>query len=147
MAYKTPSKAAFRNRKRFHATQKSNSESISDWFKRLQKFIGDCDFDEIYDSMLIDKFLSGLNENDFEKISLVPVWTVDELILVAIGNAHIFNTKDTKPSNGNLEIRDIDSNVENDENHGNANKIKSVNIKSEDFTVSRCLNEMLSIFE
>lgn len=93
MVYRTPSIGVFRNRKRFHATQKTNSESISDWFKRLQKFINNCDFDCISDYVLIDKFISGLNDTEFEKISQVPNWTIEELILVVIGNAHIFNTK------------------------------------------------------
>ncbi|KAJ6649605.1 Zinc finger protein [Pseudolycoriella hygida] len=96
MEYQTPRATIFLNRKRFHATQKSITESISDWFKRLQEFVNNCEFKQIADYMLIDKFISGLSETDFEKISKVPIWTVDELILVVIGNAHIFTCKEVK---------------------------------------------------
>lgn len=129
MAYKTPTKIAFQNRKRFHATQKSNNETISDWFKRLQKCTGDCDFGQIYDCMLIDKFFSGLTESDFEKISQVPVWTVEELILVAIGNAHIFNTKDAKQTNGNSQLQESSTNDRINDNENNEHD--RFNIKSE----------------
>lgn len=93
MSYDTPSMAIFQNRKRFHAIQKSPSESTSTWFKRLQTSIGHCAFSRISDYMLIDKFVSGLSETDFETISQIPTWTIDELILVVIGSAHIFDSK------------------------------------------------------
>lgn len=96
IVYQTPSPTAFQSRRQFHAAQKSLHESISDWFKRLQKFIGNCDFEHVSDYMLIDKFISGLSESDFEKITPLPFWTVEELVLVVIGNAHIFNTKEFK---------------------------------------------------
>lgn len=95
--YKTPTVAAFHHRQQFHATQKVLNESISDWFKRLQNYVTKCEFEQISDYMLIDKFVSGLNDTDFEKISQVATWTAEELVLVVIGNAHIFK---------NLPIKD-----------------------------------------
>lgn len=105
IVYKTPTITAYHNRRQFHATQKSQNESISDWFKRLQNCVVQCDFEHISDYMLIDKFVSGLNETDFEKISQVQTWTADELVLVVIGNAHIFKhltvrEHEEEPANG-----------------------------------------------
>ncbi|KAJ6649606.1 hypothetical protein Bhyg_04844 [Pseudolycoriella hygida] len=94
MEYQTPCVTTFHNRKRFHATQKSLSESISEWFKRLQTIVNNCEFKQFADFMLMDKFMSGLSETDFEKISKVPIWTVDELILMVIGNAHTSASKE-----------------------------------------------------
>lgn len=113
LAYKTPSQNSFHKRKQFHALQKDETESISDWFKHLQVFITKCEFDSMSDYMLIDKFVSGLNEMDFEKISKVASWTLQDLILVVIGNGHIFSTKQTK------------------EKKQSPNDIASVHIKSE----------------
>lgn len=96
LVYRTPTAAAFYKRKQFHATRKQHTESISDWFKRLQQFIANCEFDCISEYMLIDKFVSGLNEMDFEKISKVATWTLQDLVLVVIGNEHIFNVKHIK---------------------------------------------------
>lgn len=131
MVYKTPSIEAFRNRKRFHATQKTHSESTSDWFKRLQKCLNNCNFDYISDYMLIDKFLSGLNETEFEKMLQVPNWTIDELILVVIGNAHIFNTKAC--TNAKLPSK---TGVTDATNQNNKDDNERFHIKSEDMTVS-----------
>lgn len=89
--YNTPSTVAFHYRQQFHAMQKQDDDTTLDWFKRLQHSVEKCEFDHMLsDYMLIDKFVSGLNDYDFEKISKVPTWTTDELVLVVIGNAHIF---------------------------------------------------------
>lgn len=119
ITYKTPTIDIFDNRRQFHATQKTQSESISDWFNRLQKFAAKCQFENVSDFMLIDKFVSGLSECDFEKIAQVASWTVDELVLVVIGNTHIFK--------GNLsaECREIDE-----------NETAFIQIKCEDIIVS-----------
>lgn len=101
IVYKTPSNEVFHHRQQFHATQKTPNESILDWYKRLQKVINRCEFENVTDYMLIDKFVSGLGDADFEKISQVTTWTIDELILVVIGNAHIFKNsaaKECKPT-------------------------------------------------
>lgn len=105
--YQTPTVAAFQKRKLFHATRKEHTESISDWFKRVQQFIIKCEFDGMSEYMLIDKFVSGLNEMDFHKIAKVPNWTLQDLILVVIGNEHIFKTmqtKDNQPQDYNPSI-------------------------------------------
>lgn len=96
--YQTPTVAAFHKRKVFHATRKEHSESISDWFKRVQQFITKCEFDCMTEYMLIDKFVSGLNDIDFQKIAKVANWTLQDIILVVIGNEHIFKTTQTKDS-------------------------------------------------
>lgn len=96
LVYKTPTVAAFKKRKLFHASQKEHTESTSDWFKRLQQSITKCEYDLIVEYILIDKFVSALDEIDFQKISQVPSWTLQDLILVVIGNEHIFNKIQTK---------------------------------------------------
>lgn len=90
IVYKTPSTVAFHRRQQFHAAQKNPSETISDWFMRLQLFIDKCEFESVCDYMLIEKFISGLSDEDFEKISQVPTWTTEDLVLVVIGNPQIF---------------------------------------------------------
>lgn len=107
--YDTPSMTIFQNRKRFHATQKSPSESTSNWFKRLQNYIEHCAFSRISDYVLIDKFVSGLSETDFETISRIPTWTIDELILVVIGSAHIFDSKPVTEYNRQEKVASHDT--------------------------------------
>lgn len=90
--YQTPSTAAFQSRRQFHATHKTQSETIPDWFKRLQHLTSKCEFENVSDYMLIDKFISGLNDNDFNRLSQVAAWTTEEMVLVVIGNSHIFRS-------------------------------------------------------
>lgn len=96
IVYKTPSRSIFQNRQQFHAAQKTNDESTSDWFKRLQQIIGICEFETIAEYMLIDKFVSGLSNSDFEKISQVLSWSLEELVLLVLGNSHVFKTNANK---------------------------------------------------
>ncbi|WP_230132599.1 hypothetical protein, partial [Campylobacter jejuni] len=63
--YKTPSHLAFNCRKIFHAMEKNPTEDLEQWFFRIQSVITDCDFDNFSDFMLIEKFISGLNEKTF----------------------------------------------------------------------------------
>ncbi|XP_031623087.1 zinc finger protein 420-like [Contarinia nasturtii] len=115
IVYKTPSTGAFHYRKQFHATQKPQSECISDWFKRLQNSIEKCEFERFSDYMLIDKFVSGLNDSDFDKISQVSTWTTEELILVVIGNAHIFRNLSMNSAENNDGIEIVDIQIKNEE--------------------------------
>lgn len=105
IAYETPSTAAFHSRRQFHAAQKTQNEPISDWFKRLQWLNNKCDFRSVTDYMLIDKFVSGLGDDDFNKISKVATWTAEELILVVIGNPHIFKSTASKEDEHSDDIK------------------------------------------
>lgn len=108
IVYETPSVTAFHNRRQFHAAQKTQNESISDWFKRLQKLNNRCNFQKVTDYMLIDKFVSGLSDDDFSKISKVAAWTAQEMILVVIGNAHIFKTTSSKDDDEDIQSNNIE---------------------------------------
>lgn len=108
IVYETPSTVAFHSRREFHAAQKIQNESISDWFKRLQNLNKKCSFQNCADYMFIDKFVSGLSDDDFNKLSKVVAWTVEELILVVIGNPHIFKTTLSKPDDHD-QLKDIQS--------------------------------------
>lgn len=107
IVYKTPSTAVFHNRQQFHATHKVPSETTSDWFKRLQLFIEKCEFESLSEYMLIEKFISGLNDEDFQKISQVSTWTTEELVLVVIGNPHIFKNNCFRENHKSVNVGDI----------------------------------------
>lgn len=126
LVYRTPTVAAFKKRKLFHAIQKEHAETISDWFKRLQQSIPDCEYDLTAECILIDKFVSGLDEMDFQKISQVASWTLEDLILVVIGNTHIFSKfviKDSQPQ-----------------------EIANVNVKSEAVSSKNCVDLQSYLF-
>lgn len=126
LVYRTPTVSAFKKRKLFHAIQKEHAETISDWFKRLQQSITDCEYDLTAECILIDKFVSGLDELDFQKISQVASWTLEDLILVVIGNTHIFSK---------FVIKDSQS-----------QEIANVNVKSEAVSSKNCVDLQSYLF-
>lgn len=126
LVYRTPTVTAYRKRKLFHATQKEQAETISDWFKRLQQSITDCEYDLMAEYILIDKFVSGLDEMDFQKIAQVASWTLEDLILTVIGNTHIFSkfpVKDIQPQE--IAILNVKSETVNSENSVKFSKIST----------------------
>lgn len=62
LAYRPPSVSALACRRKFYSSYKLADETISDWFERIADSVPGCEFDNLADIMLIDKFLSGLDE-------------------------------------------------------------------------------------
>lgn len=90
--YKTPSHSAFHCRKIFHAMEKKPTEELEQWFCRIKAAITGCDFDNFSDFMLIEKFISGLNEKTFEKYAEANTLTVEQLLLIETSDAFIGNS-------------------------------------------------------
>lgn len=81
--YKTPSRAAFYCRQVFYSCQRELVESNEKWFRRIEECVDGCDFGTLSDFMLIDKFISGLNADAFEKFSQMQTLTVERLLAIA----------------------------------------------------------------
>lgn len=71
--------SVYRERFNFYNTKQNKDESIAQWFARLKKLSVDCKFGERFDSILLDRFISGLKqgpildrmcEEDEEKLTL-----------------------------------------------------------------------------
>lgn len=88
--YKPPTELALRNRKSFHACQKKHSESIEEWFSRIKKCIDVCEFGAHNEFMLIDKFISGLNETIFERLAQADNLTSEQTLSIATKSQNIF---------------------------------------------------------
>lgn len=68
LSYRPPSLDALVSRRAFHSCSKLNTESTTEWFARVAESVSGCEFDDISDIMLIDKFLSGFDETIFKQI-------------------------------------------------------------------------------
>lgn len=77
--YKTPSLISLQNRKFFHKCHRKPTENNGDWFTRLRDSVSSCSYGIFSSFMLIDKFVSELNDENFEKISKKSTWS-EELI-------------------------------------------------------------------
>lgn len=87
--FKMPSKAVFQSRKLFHMCQRELAESIDKWLLRISSSIGTCEYETICDVMLIDKFLSGLNNEEFEKFAQNTEWSEKLLFEAVIENVSL----------------------------------------------------------
>lgn len=83
LCYKAPSRAAFHCRKIFYSCQREKIESNEKWFRRIEEYVDGCDFGKLSNYMLIDKFLSGLNGDAFERFSQTQTITVEKLLAIA----------------------------------------------------------------
>lgn len=86
LVYKTPSEAAFRCRKLFYTASKDINESIDEWFNRVKESVNSCDFGELSNVMLIDKFISGLSDNLTENFIEKSTLTAEESLSIAKAN-------------------------------------------------------------
>lgn len=90
--YKTPSRSVFEKRKIFHGIQKWNSEEPQEWFDRIQIAIDGCDFGSLNNFMMIDKFISGLNESIFEKFIQTTELSVEDLLVIALSDEPFYES-------------------------------------------------------
>lgn len=71
--------SVFRERYNFYNAKQMKDEKITDWFARIKKLSVDCKFGDKFDSILLDRFISGLRpsmvldrlcEEDEDKLTL-----------------------------------------------------------------------------
>lgn len=79
MIFKVPSQLAFHSRQVFHSYEREKTENIDLWMLRIKHSIASCEYETLTEFMLIDKFLSGLNNEDFKMFSQHASWT-EELL-------------------------------------------------------------------
>lgn len=79
MIFRVPSQLAFHSRQVFHSYQREKTENIDLWMLRIKHSIASCEYEKLTEFMLIDKFLSGLNNEDFKMFSQHASWT-EELL-------------------------------------------------------------------
>lgn len=81
-AYKMPTLKILENRRVFYGLRRENGDSVDRWLKRVEIRIGFCEYPTTYmKHLLIDRFISGLNDSEFESIKEVSQhWTLEQLV-------------------------------------------------------------------
>lgn len=79
--FKPPSLSAFRCRRVFHKCKRKQTEDYEEWFNRISDSMVNCSYGAFNDFMLIDKFMSGLNDYDLEQFSQKKLWSEKQLLL------------------------------------------------------------------
>lgn len=119
LSYRPPSLDALVSRRAFHSCSKLNTESTTEWFARIAESVSGCEFDDVADFMLIDKFLSGFDETIYKQI--LKELSIDSTRALQIALANEARQK----SNGKCEIF-VKVEVEEDHHVRNCKSIESV---------------------
>lgn len=79
--YKTPSNEILWHRKEFYSLQRKKNEQTNSWSIRVKCCFDRCEFPPLisHEYLLIDKFVSDLNDNAKEFVQGVDTWTLKEL--------------------------------------------------------------------
>lgn len=84
VAFEVPSELAWRRRQSFYSCRKNPNESIKNWYKRIEKSLDGCDYGNLKDFMFIDKFITGLNYEVFERLVQNKTLNVEKLVSITI---------------------------------------------------------------
>lgn len=77
--YQTPSEKVLENRKLFYLTHKDDTESITEWLWRIKDCIIGCEFGELSDFLLIDKFICELRNDEIQNFTRIQTWELEQL--------------------------------------------------------------------
>lgn len=82
--YRTPTEAILQHRQTFYLIQKESTEPIAEWFCRIRSAIEHCDFGDIGDFLVIDKFFCGLDSDVGGWLHKNTTWSADQLFQAII---------------------------------------------------------------
>lgn len=106
--YVTPSKEAFHCRKIFHSSQRDQGETNAEWFNRVIESLKDCEYLELSEFMLMDKFLTGLDKELFEQFTTeYPTLTSDKMPLILSDNDKNYRSSEASSSQQVLHADDF----------------------------------------
>lgn len=83
LSYRIPSQEAFHYRKVFYSCQREQIECNEKWFRRIENCVNGCDFGRFSVFMLLDKFISGLNNDIIDRLRPTQTLTVAQLMTIA----------------------------------------------------------------
>lgn len=86
--YQMPTDAVRQSRKMFYLSEKENTEHIWDWFNRVSEAVEKCDFGNLAEFHLIDKFFCGLEGEAILRFGETHAWSA-ELLFRAILNSKL----------------------------------------------------------
>lgn len=90
--YVTPSISAFQNRKLFHSHQKDQYDTVEQWFYSIINSLEGCEYGELSEFMLIDKFINALDDEMYEKYALRATLTIDAVQSIGFDNKNHYKS-------------------------------------------------------
>lgn len=106
-SYRVPSKEAFHHRKNFYLCQRKHSETNEKWLQRIRNCVSRCDFGGFSEFMMLDKFISGLNNEIFERFR--PAQTLSTSEMMSIANSSDQTNRPNRESKPMLLIGNVNN--------------------------------------
>lgn len=92
--YETPNDTVLQHRTAFYSIKKENTEPAADWFGRIRSVIEQCDFGNMDNFLIIDKFFCGLDNDTKRLLQKTKVWSVEQLYQTITHPNFTIETKD-----------------------------------------------------
>lgn len=77
--YQTPTDTVLQHRNAFYSIQKETTETVANWFCRIRRATEYCDFGDLGDFLVIDKFFCGLDDDAKQLLRQTNTWSAAEL--------------------------------------------------------------------
>lgn len=82
--YTIPSLDAYHRRKIFHSNERNQFEANDEWYHRILEALHGCEYGEFADFIVIDKFISGLDYETFQKYAEQTTLTIDDVYSIGL---------------------------------------------------------------
>lgn len=110
--YQTPTDTVLQHRNAFYSIQKETTEPVVDWFCRIRGAIEHCNFGDLDNFLVIDKFFCGLDDNAKRLLRQTNTWSAEQLYRAVTDLKLLSETKDldgtTEDRLGMVEFLKID---------------------------------------
>lgn len=77
--YSIPSKVILQRRREFYGLRRKKYEPIDKWLNRILNSINCCKFSSFMETLLIDRFICGLDAAELKIVQCVNTWTFKQL--------------------------------------------------------------------
>lgn len=104
--YQTPSEKVRQSRRTFYLSQKRDTESIPEWLWRIRDYVISCEFGELNDFLLIDKFMSELRSDEIQNFKNSRTWILDQLC-AAVNRKHSEGSTAESSNDQSTNVNDI----------------------------------------
>lgn len=105
-SYNVPPDAVIANRKSFYLMRKKSTESTCEWLNLLQNSIDACEFGQMSDFILTDKFFGELNKQEIHRIGREKEWPVAKLFANIVAG----NEKSSVKSSNSSKVQKMQTN-------------------------------------
>lgn len=113
--YQIPSCEAIQQRKVFYTSTKFTDETVFEWYERVENVGNQCEFNRFHDFLILDKFVTGLDDGVLKRLSKEILLSLDEIFAIAsletqdsslIGSETLVKSEDFEATEKKIHLQD-----------------------------------------